>query len=303
MKSKKKHLANFLQFNSQNGKREAEITGDDSDVQKAVQAIKERLSQQGGYQRDDSRSFNNNHKSSQNTRSNNEDDGWGNERSSKQGSGRCDKSNEPDDWDTAWDKPTPQQTKTNEFKPSQSSTADDWGDLSSTAYQPSANTYKSSSSDNRSRHYDGNRRGSFSSRGNFGGGFKSDFRSSYSSGAKEQSTTSNPSAEAYEPIDWDKANAVCEEARKARWEKCPKMIKKFYKEHPKVTNMSEEEVEKFRIDNKNIVISRTFSDEASTEQMPKPTTHFEYAFEAYPDLMAEIKKAGFEKPSPIQVAT
>lgn len=78
------------------------------------------------------------------------------------------------------------------------------------------------------------------------------------------------------------------------------MVKDFYVEHPEVTNMSEEDVEIFRRDNKNIVVSRTFADEASTEPMPKPTTKFEHAFEKFPDLMNEIMKAGFERPSPIQ---
>lgn len=71
-------------------------------------------------------------------------------------------------------------------------------------------------------------------------------------------------------------------------------------EHPEVTNTTEEEVEKFRIENKNIVVARTFAEEGSAELMPKPTTKFEHAFEKFPDLMNEIKKAGFEKPSPIQ---
>lgn len=64
--------------------------------------------------------------------------------------------------------------------------------------------------------------------------------------------------------------------------------------------MTEEDAELFRKENKNIVVSRTFADEASTDPMPNPTTKFEHAFEKFPDLMAEIKKAGFEKPSPIQ---
>ena len=113
-------------------------------------------------------------------------------------------------------------------------------------------------------------------------------------------SSSNQAEPEFVPIDWQKANREAEEARKIRWSECPVMVKDFYEEHPEVTNMSEEDVEAFRKENKNIVVARTFADEASTEKMPKPTTKFEHAFENFPDLMAEIVKAGFEKPSPIQ---
>lgn len=104
------------------------------------------------------------------------------------------------------------------------------------------------------------------------------------------------------PIDWGKANEEAEECRRIRWEKCPSMIKQFYKEHPEVTEMTNEEVEKFREDNMNIKVSHDFSKEKTEteEAMPKPVTKFYHAFENYPDLMNEIKKAGFDRPSPIQ---
>ena len=35
--------------------------------------------------------------------------------------------------------------------------------------------------------------------------------------------------------------------------------------------------------------------------IPNPTCTFEDVFECYPEVMENIKKAGFEKPTPIQV--
>lgn len=195
---------------------------------------------------------------------------------------------------------------------------DDW-DTTPTSFTPSVNTYQRSSEpfssntfdppktyNRNSDTYGGDRpRGNFSrpneSRPNYG----NDSRSNYSSDGKipYRSYDEPPSAveeKEFVLIDWDKANAEAEAARKARWAECPLLIKDFYEEHPEVTNMSDEEVSQFRLENKNIVISRTFAKEVSTEGMPKPTTKFEHAFEKFPDLMTEIKKAGFEKPSPIQ---
>lgn len=187
---------------------------------------------------------------------------------------------------------------------------DDWkiSDLEG-SYKPSANQYQLSgdtSYDNQPKRYNNQSQNLYGGRG----GFKqSESRSNYSSDNKipyrsHDSPVSEPQVSSTQPefevIDWEKANAECEAARKERWAACPKMIKDFYVEHPEVTNMCNEDVEQFRKDNKNIVVARTFADESSTEEMPKPTTKFEHAFEKFPDLMGEIKKAGFEKPSPIQ---
>lgn len=177
-------------------------------------------------------------------------------------------------------------------------------------YQPSANAYvlSSSSFGNQPQSRNAN---SYQSGGD-SRSYSNDKRTNYSKTVynsdnnRSYGSYDNPSDEKvevkqeYEPIDWDKANAQADAARKARWEKCPLMVKDFYVEHSEVTEMTEETVEHFRKENKNIVVSRTFAKEESTESMPKPTTKFEHAFEKFPDLMAEITKAGFEKPSPIQ---
>ncbi|KAH1014464.1 hypothetical protein HUJ05_012325 [Dendroctonus ponderosae] len=91
----------------------------------------------------------------------------------------------------------------------------------------------------------------------------------------------------------------CDARIEAEWNALPPIIKNFYQEHPEVTAMTEEEVEAFRLENNNIVVDRTFQTENS-RPVPKPVKTFEHAFHNYPEILDEIRKAGFEKPSPIQ---
>lgn len=63
--------------------------------------------------------------------------------------------------------------------------------------------------------------------------------------------------------------------------------------------MTDEEVEAFRLENNNIVVDRTFKT-ANSRPVPKPCPKFIHAFHDYPEILDEIDKAGFEKPSPIQ---
>lgn len=65
--------------------------------------------------------------------------------------------------------------------------------------------------------------------------------------------------------------------------------------------MTNEEVTELRSENNNVVVSRTFSDKGKEKPIPKPVRTFEHAFYNYPDILEEIRKAGFETPSPIQM--
>ena len=79
------------------------------------------------------------------------------------------------------------------------------------------------------------------------------------------------------------------------------IVKNFYVELPEISNMSETEVERLREQNNNIVVKRTFAKENVPERpIPNPVTTFDQAFHNYPEILDEINKAGFEKPSPIQ---
>ncbi|KAG5890212.1 hypothetical protein JTB14_028754 [Gonioctena quinquepunctata] len=100
-------------------------------------------------------------------------------------------------------------------------------------------------------------------------------------------------------IDWQNFLQECEKAEIAEWEKYPPIRKFFYEEHPEVTRMSESEVHKFREENNNIVVDRTFKNEKSAP-IPKPCPKFIHSFHQYPEILEEIRKAGFETPSPIQ---
>lgn len=104
-----------------------------------------------------------------------------------------------------------------------------------------------------------------------------------------------------EPIDWDAVNKRCDEAIRERWAKCPPLVKNFYKEHREVTRMTDEQVAQFRKENMSIQVARTFEEQAeSSDKIPNPVIEFYQAFEEYPDLMEEIQKQGFQRPSPIQ---
>ena len=69
-----------------------------------------------------------------------------------------------------------------------------------------------------------------------------------------------------EVIDWGAMAAKHEEEQKKRWAKCPTLIKSFYTEHPEVTEMTKEAVDKFREDNNKIQLSN-FDKESSAPLM------------------------------------
>ncbi|XP_055837211.1 probable ATP-dependent RNA helicase DDX43 [Episyrphus balteatus] len=102
-------------------------------------------------------------------------------------------------------------------------------------------------------------------------------------------------------IDWDQLNKNAEVERAKRWAKCPELIKQFYEEAPEVANCSPEDVARIRSENNNIAVDRLFKENAdSSDPIPNPVWKFEQCFGKYPDLLEEIRKQGFEKPSPIQ---
>lgn len=101
-----------------------------------------------------------------------------------------------------------------------------------------------------------------------------------------------------ETIDWQAAYEESDRINKERWAKEPPVIKGFYEEHDEVKRMAPEEVQKFRTDNNNIVISHFR--ETDESPLPNPAPTFEHSFHNHPDILAVIRKQGFEKPSPIQ---
>ncbi|XP_065444089.1 probable ATP-dependent RNA helicase DDX43 isoform X3 [Chrysemys picta bellii] len=83
-----------------------------------------------------------------------------------------------------------------------------------------------------------------------------------------------------------------------KWADLPPMERNFYKESQKIASMPQEEVEKWRKENNNIICDDL--KEGEKRHVPNPVCKFEDAFQYYPDVMANIRKVGFENPTPIQ---
>ncbi|XP_053996758.1 probable ATP-dependent RNA helicase DDX43 [Hylaeus anthracinus] len=129
--------------------------------------------------------------------------------------------------------------------------------------------------------------------------------SSYSSSKpeEEQDKRDNEPQIDFSTFNWSEANQQCDTFRKEKWSKYAPIIKNFYKEHPSVTNMTKEEAARIRKSNNNIEVRYMFEGQKSQSEeidIPNPIETFEQAFEDYPDILEEIRKQGFAKPSPIQ---
>ncbi|NXL15522.1 DDX43 helicase, partial [Setophaga kirtlandii] len=83
-----------------------------------------------------------------------------------------------------------------------------------------------------------------------------------------------------------------------KWAGLPPIEKNFYKESARTASMSQEEVELWRKENNNIACDDL--KEGEKRCIPNPVCKFEDVFEHYPDIMANIRKVGFQKPTPIQ---
>ncbi|KYN40574.1 putative ATP-dependent RNA helicase DDX43 [Trachymyrmex septentrionalis] len=104
-------------------------------------------------------------------------------------------------------------------------------------------------------------------------------------------------------FDWNKANEEYEERQRQKWAALPPIIKNFYKEDPAIANMPQSVVTHFRKTNNNIEVRHVFENTGGSDEnmkIPNPVQTFEQAFHAFPDILKEIRKQNFEKPSPIQ---
>lgn len=103
-----------------------------------------------------------------------------------------------------------------------------------------------------------------------------------------------------ELIDWNNARKMHEQACSERYGNLPALIKDIYNENTFIASMTPSQVEEIRLTNNNIVASRVFDENPGTASVPNPITQFEHCFADYPDILGELKKNGFSKPSPIQ---
>ncbi|KAF5919425.1 hypothetical protein HPG69_005122 [Diceros bicornis minor] len=99
-------------------------------------------------------------------------------------------------------------------------------------------------------------------------------------------------------IDWDHVRAEVVEWEKRKWADLPPIKKHFYVESKATSSLSQVQVDAWRKENFNIVCDDLKDGEK--RPIPNPTCTFEDAFQQYPELMKSIKKAGFQKPTPIQ---
>lgn len=69
-----------------------------------------------------------------------------------------------------------------------------------------------------------------------------------------------------------------------------------------MANLSQADVERIRSGNNNISVSHVFEgkEDEPLPPIPNPVWKFEQCFADYPDLLEEVQKQGFTKPSPIQ---
>ena len=75
----------------------------------------------------------------------------------------------------------------------------------------------------------------------------------------------------------------------------------MYNEDPEISSLTFVDIAVYREANSNITASRVFLDQPLTEvPIPNPIYDFKQCFRNYPDLLAEIQKQGFAKPSPMQ---
>ncbi|XP_015478719.1 probable ATP-dependent RNA helicase DDX43 isoform X3 [Parus major] len=83
-----------------------------------------------------------------------------------------------------------------------------------------------------------------------------------------------------------------------KWAGLPPIEKNFYKESSRTASMSQEEVDLWRKENNDITCDDL--KEGEKRYIPNPVCKFEDVFEYYPDIMANIRRVGFQKPTPIQ---
>ncbi|KAF0876050.1 DDX53 helicase, partial [Crocuta crocuta] len=99
-------------------------------------------------------------------------------------------------------------------------------------------------------------------------------------------------------IDWDQVRAEVVEWEKRKWADLPPIKKNFYKETKATQSMSQVQVDMWRKENFDITCDDL--KDGDKRPIPNPTCQFEDAFQPYPELVKILKRAGFQKPTPIQ---
>ncbi|XP_072354663.1 probable ATP-dependent RNA helicase DDX43 [Scyliorhinus torazame] len=99
-------------------------------------------------------------------------------------------------------------------------------------------------------------------------------------------------------INWNSLRENKEKYEAMKWAGLSPIKKNFYIEAETVVNMTPEEVTDWRKLNNNIICEDMI--ESKKRHIPNPVRTFMEAFQHYPEIMANIKRVGFQRPTPIQ---
>ncbi|KAJ4948091.1 hypothetical protein JOQ06_019631, partial [Pogonophryne albipinna] len=145
--------------------------------------------------------------------------------------------------------------------------------------------------------------GGYTGGGN-GGGYRGkedggDTDSSCWSAAELKNSTDAPPL----PImDWKNLRENKEKFLELKWKDVPPLKKNFYTVAESVSILSAEEVIEWRKENNNIFVDDLL-EEGEKRPFPNPCRTFLEAFKLFPEIMENIDRVGFEKPTPIQSQT
>uniref|UniRef100_A0A673C8N8 RNA helicase n=1 Tax=Sphaeramia orbicularis TaxID=375764 RepID=A0A673C8N8_9TELE len=100
-------------------------------------------------------------------------------------------------------------------------------------------------------------------------------------------------------IDWNAIRENKDKYEELKWKDVAPMKKNFYTEAKSVSMLTTEEVSEWRKENNNIFVD-DLKEEGEKRPIPNPCRTFLEAFELYPEIMENIERVGFVKPTPIQ---
>ncbi|MEQ2230230.1 putative ATP-dependent RNA helicase ddx43 [Ilyodon furcidens] len=100
-------------------------------------------------------------------------------------------------------------------------------------------------------------------------------------------------------IDWNDIRENRKKYEELKWKDLPPLKKNFYTEAASVSTLTPEEVREWRMENNNIFVD-DIKEEGEKRPIPNPCRTFLEAFELYPEIMENIERVGFIKPTPIQ---
>ncbi|KAM4729214.1 putative ATP-dependent RNA helicase DDX43 [Anableps anableps] len=100
-------------------------------------------------------------------------------------------------------------------------------------------------------------------------------------------------------IDWNDIRENRKKYEELKWKDLPPLKKNFYTEAVSVSVLTPDEVSEWRKENNNIFVD-DIKEEGEKRPIPNPCRTFLEAFEPYPEIMENIERVGFVKPTPIQ---